>query len=166
VSATKRDFNLVNDILRAAHAPWVKVAYLPDAGPAGAYLATELVTATPHRLRELLYDGAIRLCRQAVAALDAGDVERSADRFARARCVVQHLQASLGAADATPASRRFADLYEQVHRRLLEADFYRKREAANQTILILNCQRPAWRALVAESAGTGPGGGDATGWIG
>ena len=113
-------------------------------GVALAYQATERFCATPERLGILLYDGAISLCRQAISALDDGDVELAGDRLAKARQSVHQLRHSLRSADVTSDQQRFSDLYEQVHRRLVEADFYRRREAVSETISLLNCRRPAW----------------------
>ena len=40
------------------------------------------------------------------------------------------------------------ELYQQVHRDLIEADFYRRREIVREAILLLNDRRPAWSELV------------------
>ena len=114
---------------------------------ASAYLDTEMAGAPPQRLCILLYDGAISLCRQALAALDAGNAQLAADRLGRARESVQHLQDSLSAPGLPDEHRTFADLYQRVHTRLIEADFYRRREVVRETITLLSRQRPDWQRL-------------------
>ena len=119
--------------------------YVPASiGAASVYLAMELATAAPERLAVLLYDGAIQMCRQALAALDCGDTRLAAGRLGKAMQTVRRLQTSMGSGPTTPRHEDFVDLYEQVHRRLIEADFYRRREAVSESISMLSFQRPAW----------------------
>ena len=114
---------------------------------ASAYLDTEMAGAAPQRLCILLYDGAISLCRQALAALDAGNAQLAADRLGRARTSVRHLQDSLHAPALSDERRMFAGLYRRVHTRLIEADFYRRREVVRETITLLSRQRGGWQRL-------------------
>lgn len=117
---------------------------------ADAYLTTELVTASPDRLQARLYDAAIRICRQAEEALGNGHVDRAGDQLRRARKIVRHLRGALPTGRTGQWADRFATLYEQVHRRLIEADYYRRRESIHESIELLDHQRPAWSALVSE----------------
>ena len=117
-------------------------------GPAAAYMATELATAPPWRLGVMLYDGAISLCRQAVEALDAGEISLAADRLARARQIMQQLQHTLTETGPEELRERFTELYERAHRRLIEADFYRRREAVTDAISMLSYQRATWGDFV------------------
>ena len=122
--------------------------FVSPAGVASAYLATELAAATPQHLGMLLYDGAIRLCRQALAALDAGQSDLAAARLAGARQSVHELLGRLPGGRGTAGRDQFVELYQQVHRDLIEADFYRRREVVREAILLLNDRRPAWSELV------------------
>ena len=117
-------------------------------GAADAYRAAELMTATPGRLAELLHEGAIGLCRQAIEALDAGENERAADCLGRARRIFLQIQNSLPPDGRSPLAQQLADLYEQAHGRLIEADHYRRREAVAETISMLTFERPAWAELI------------------
>ena len=121
----------------------------PGGQAADAYLATELATSSPHRLQAHLYDAAIRLCRQAAGALGDGQVDLAGRQLRRARTVVRHLRGAVQAGAALECADRFAALYEQVHRRLIEADYYRRRESIHESIELLDHERPAWSALVA-----------------
>jgi len=118
---------------------------VPDeAGVVRAYLAADHAGATPRRLRVLLYDAAIRLCRQGLTALDEGAPHQAADKLARAERLVEQLRRDL-LADGPDG--RFACLYEQVARRLAEAGFYRRREPVSETIRLLQCWRRDWDVL-------------------
>jgi flagellar protein FliS len=116
---------------------------------ADAYLATELATSAPHRLQAHLYDAAIRLCRQAAGALTDGQVDLAGRQLRRARKVVRHLRGAVQTGATPEWADRFAALYEQVHRRLIEADYYRRRESIHESIELLDHERPAWSAMVA-----------------
>ena len=120
--------------------------------PAAAYRASELQTATPRRLAELLYDGAIRLCQQAVEALDDGDFELAGDRLTRARRILGQVQASLEPLGG-PDTRRLWRFCEHVAARLAEADHYRRRETLTETIDLLACHRPDWAVLTRPDTG-------------
>ena len=135
-------------------------------GAASVYLATELATAAPERLAVLLYDGAIQMCRQALAALDCGDTQLAAGRLGRTMQTVRRLQTSLESGPATPRRQEFADLYEQVHSRLIEADFYRRREAVGESISMLSFQRPAWGEFTRTHHRQPVLAGPETSWIG
>ena len=141
----------------------------PEVGVAGAYIATDQAGATPRRLRVLLYDGAIRLCRQGLAALDDGEVALAADRLARAGRIVEQLRRDLLVDGRNRRLDRFARLYEQVARRLVEAGFYRRREPLNETILLLNCRRHDWNALTRsldDGEPAGPAATNSASWVG
>lgn len=115
-------------------------------GAAGVYLATDSAGATPRRLRMLLYDGAIRLCRQGLSALDDGQTALAAERLARAGRIVERLRRDLFGEGQSERLAHFARLYDQVARRLVEADFFRRREPVKETIDLLNRSREHWGA--------------------
>ncbi len=109
-------------------------------GPAGAYLATELATAPPRRLRRYLMDAAVRCCREAVDALDADDAERARSRLERARQLLRQLRDTLG----TPAGehvRRAHELYASADRMLIEAGHYTRRRTVLETVDLLIARR-------------------------
>jgi len=134
--------------------------------PASAYEAMALATATPRRLRVLLHEEAIRLCGAALESLDAGQVEAAADHLTRARRIVRQLQCGLGKAPAGAAGR-FEAVYALAHRRLIEADFYRRRQPLAEVLALLSCGRQAWEDLAASSpAPADPPAGPAEAWTG
>jgi len=119
---------------------------------AEAYQATERATAPPGRLAALLYDAAIRLCRQAIEAFDDDDLALAAERLVRARWTVRRLQTRLETGDGQPIAENLAGTYAEVHRRLIEADFYRSRRAIEQTISMLLERRDAWKTFLDSAA--------------
>ena len=151
---------------------------------AAAYVATELATTPPQRLQMVLYDSAIRMCRQAVEALDAGQLAHAAERLGRARAIIVHLQAQLGptrhsqvtsgAGSGGPVhtqaapdlARELAELFRQVHRRLIEADYYRKRQTVEESIQLLHHRRGALTAFLHAASHGAAGHVQASSWVG
>lgn len=141
---------------------------LLSADAAGAYRIGRYVTATPRRLAELLHDAAMRLCEQALAALDGGELEWAADRLGLALRIFERLSDSLAALPGRDA-RRLRDLCEQVRCRLIEAGCYRRREAVAEAISLLAEHHGGWSAGVAAAMGAGGHRADAAprgDWIG
>ncbi len=122
----------------------------PPVHPAAVYRRTAAATAAPRWLRTRLHAGAIELCRSALHALDVGDVASAADRLARARRIIEDLRSGLGSTD--DEASRLAGLYKRVHGRLIEADYYRRREALVESITILRNARPSCRDTRAAPA--------------
>jgi flagellin-specific chaperone FliS len=118
-------------------------------GPAGAYLATELATTPPKRLRAALIDAAVRCCRQAVEALDADDPERARRRLDRARHLLRQLRDTLDAPRDEGARRAF-ELHAHVDRMLTEAGHYARRRTVLDTLDVLSSRRSV---LTAPSPG-------------
>ena len=135
-------------------------------GAASAYLTTEMETAAPRNLCMLLYDGAIRLCREALQALDEGDAEYAAERLAKARRTVHQLQDRAREGTATER-QQFSELYERIYRRLVEADFYRRREVVCETLSLLGDRRTEWNRY-AQTLGPCPAAAETASrtWIG
>ena len=116
-------------------------------GVASAYLAGEQAGASPQRLRMLLYDDMIRLCRQALASMDEGDVRLAAHRLAQAQRNLHQLRDCLRGRPDVPLAGQFLDLYNQTCRGLIDAGFYRRREPITETISLLSDYRAAWRQV-------------------
>jgi flagellin-specific chaperone FliS len=109
-------------------------------GPAGAYLATELATAPPGRLRTALMDAVVRCCREAVEALDADDPERARRRLDRARHLLRQVCETLDGPPGEPGRRAF-ELYARVDRMLIEAGHYARRRTVLDTLDVLSSRR-------------------------
>lgn len=125
-------------------------------GPAGAYLATELATAPPPRLRRMLVDAAVSCCRETVDALDAGDAEAARSQLQRARQLLRQLRDTFGAA-ADDDTRRAFELYARADTMLTEAGHYTRRRTVLETLDLLVSRRsvlttPTSRAHARPSA--------------
>ncbi len=123
---------------------------LPVKDAAGAYLAEEMVTATPQRLGLMLYDRTACLCRQAIDALDEGQADYCGELLAKARQIIQHLSASLGR-QLAGSSAPLRAMFDEAQRSLIEADFYRRRRAIEQAVNLLAGYRQSWQRALSGS---------------
>jgi len=62
---------------------------------ANQYLRTKVLTATPEQLQMMLFDGGLRFCEQARAALLAKNFEQSYDLISRVQKILLELSGSL-----------------------------------------------------------------------
>lgn len=115
---------------------------------ANNYLRTRVLTATPEQLQMMLYDGALRFCEQARAALDEKNWELSCTLISRAQKIITELNCSLKH-DADPdLCGRLASLYNYAYRKLIEANVEHKIDALNEALTILRYQRETWAMLL------------------
>ena len=104
------------------------------------------MTATPQRLARILYNAAIRLCRQAVDDLEDGQAQRATERIGRAQTVVAELRHLSG-----PGS--FSRLYDRLNVQLREAADYRRREVVAAILVTLEARRAQWNNTVRQQIG-------------
>lgn len=138
----------------------------PAANP---YLRTRIMTASPEQLRLMLYDGAIKFCRQGRHALNQRDYEGLYESLTRAQKIVMELSTSLNHEIAPDLCDRMTALYNYVYRRLVDASIERDPAAIDEAIELIEYERETWSILLrklqeeaddasapADTAETGP----------
>lgn len=123
--------------------------------PVNPYLKTKIMTASPEELRLMLYDGALKFCRQAKTALDKKDFEESYNNLMRAQKIVLELSTSLNH-DADPQlCQRLSALYTYVYRLLVDANMKRETTIVDEAIKLIEYERETWQMLMKKLAGEG-----------
>ncbi len=128
--------------------------------PQNEYLRAKIMTASPQQLQTMLYDGAIRFCEQARAAMEARDIPNTHDRLLRAQKIVLELATSLKVEVAPELCRKLASLYNYVYRLLVEANLTKELAKLDEALGLLRYQRETW--LMALEALRHPGASTAT----
>jgi flagellar protein FliS len=119
------------------------------------YLKTKIMTASPEELRLMLYDGALKFCRQAKAALEKKNFEDSYNNLMRAQKIVLELSTSLNH-DADPQlCQRLSALYTYVYRLLVDANMKRETAIIDEAIKLIEYERETWQMLMKKLAGEG-----------
>jgi len=112
-----------------------------------AYQEHTVTTQSRGRLIVLLYDGAIKFLRQALAAIDRGDDGEKGKMIIRAMAIIDELAACLNLEDGGEIARNFQSLYDFMHRHLFEANLHRDKQKVQDVILLLEELNEAWRAI-------------------
>jgi flagellar protein FliS len=116
-------------------------------------LETGVSAANPHRMVEMLYDGAIRYLREAGRHMQKRDVAAKGEAISRAIAIIE--QGLSGALDrergGTLAERLFA-LYDYMTRRLLMANMRNDAAALAEVESLLVELRDAWMQIGSDAA--------------
>ncbi len=112
------------------------------------YLESQILTATPQKLRLLLIEGAIRYARQTLELWEQGQYEPAIETLIRCRSIVGELLSGVRI-DESDLTRKVAGVYLFLFRCLTEAHMKRDRQRVQDTINVLEVERETWR-LVCE----------------
>ncbi len=123
--------------------------------PVNPYLKTKIMTASPEELRLMLYDGALKFCRQAKISLEKKSYEDSYNNLMRAQKIVLELSTSLNH-DADPQlCQRLSALYTYVYRLLVDANMKREMAIVDEAIKLIEYERETWQMLMKKLTGEG-----------
>ena len=112
------------------------------------YLRNVVMSAPPERLHLMLYDAAIRYCRQARDAIGRNQIEGSYNLLTRAQNIVLEIQNALRPEVAPELCEQMAALYGFIYRRLVEANVNKDVKAVDDALRILEYQRETWVMLL------------------
>jgi flagellar protein FliS len=115
------------------------------------YFASQVLTASPHKLHLLLVEGAIRFGRQAEAAMGRGDFESASAPLVRMLDVVGEMLASVRQLKSD-LNRKIAELYLFLFRRVSEAKVNDDVEKLVEALRLLDYERETWRLVCAKLA--------------
>jgi flagellar protein FliS len=111
-----------------------------------AYLETQLLTATPQRLRLMLIEGAIRFAHLTRQYWDEDRDEAAFEALLRCRGIVTELMTSIHA-DGSQLARRVTALYVFIFQALTEAQVRRDAGKLAEAVKILELERDTWREV-------------------
>jgi flagellar protein FliS len=86
-----------------------------------AYHHNAVATAAPEQLVVMLFDGALRFSRRAVAAYEAGQRPQATQAIGRVTSIVNELNATLDLEAGGDIARNLRSIYGFVNRHLVEA---------------------------------------------
>lgn len=119
---------------------------------------TQAMSASPHQLICMLFDGAVTAIGMARHHMAAGDVAAKGHAISKAVGIVDNgLKASLDAKAAGPAGEglvaNLSALYDYVIRRLLQANLRNDAEALDEAEALLENIASAWREIDGVAGG-------------
>ena len=101
------------------------------------YLTQEIMTASPAKLVSMLYDKVRLSLKEAIAAIDAGEVEARWRANARAMEILSHMWSTLDVEKGGEIAQNLESLFSFMLSRLPEVDFRNDPEPAREVIELL-----------------------------
>ena len=100
----------------------------------------------------MLYDGAIRFCEEARAAIDAQDISKSYEKLVRARDVVTELFAILNPDIQTESVENLRRLYDFCIYGITQTNFTKNPALLDAVLNVLQALRATWAEIDFEAA--------------
>jgi flagellar protein FliS len=118
--------------------------------------------ASPHRLVQLLFHGALTRLAAARGALQAGETARKGEFIGKTIAILEGLRISLDHQQGGAIAANLEDLYQYMERRLLEANARNDAGALTEVSALLQEIEAGWKAIepmvaVGASAGAAAG---------
>lgn len=127
--------------------------YTPSQTYAQVGLETGVISANPHKLVLMLFDGAMTSVGTAIAAMQAGQVAAKGEAVSKAIDIVTNgLKASLDFSAGGDLAPRLAALYDYICDRLLYANLHNDKAALEESSRLLMELKSAWEEIAGDPA--------------
>jgi len=111
-------------------------------------LETQVNNASPHRLIQLLMEGALERLNGAKSAMERGDAATKGALIGKAMGIISGLRSSLDmSVEGSDLPERLDNLYDYMGRRLLEASAFNKAEMVGEVIDLLKTIKSGWDGI-------------------
>lgn len=110
------------------------------------YNNSKILTASPAELTLMLYDGAIKFCNIAIAAVEQKDIEKAHVNIVKTEKIVDHFRLTLDM--KYPVAQDFDRVYEYLQRRLFEANIKKDKEILEEVCTHLRSMRDTWKEVM------------------
>ncbi|HEV59013.1 MAG TPA: flagellar export chaperone FliS [Phycisphaerales bacterium] len=120
-----------------------------------AYEETTVMTQDRGRLIVMLYEGAIKFLRQALAACEQGDYEKKGRLICRAQDIIFELNTVLDVEAGGDIAQNLRKLYNFMWRHLGQANAAHDTDKIREVIGLLETLNRGWRAVAGPQGPTG-----------
>jgi flagellar protein FliS len=114
-----------------------------------AYKHNAISTQSRGRLIVLLYEGAVKFLKQAIAEIEAGRWTEKGQYINKALAIISELDACLDIEAGGEVAMNLRKLYQFMYRHLAEANLERDPERIREVIAVLDELNEGWRAVTA-----------------
>lgn len=111
----------------------------------------DVEAASPHRLIELMMEGALDRIAQAQSALLRAEIAGKCESVSKAINLIEGLRASLDHSHDAPVAGNLDALYEYMARRLLEANLHNDLAVFREVAGLLRSIYDAWHAIPSDA---------------
>ncbi|NLM13253.1 MAG: flagellar export chaperone FliS [Epulopiscium sp.] len=107
------------------------------------YKNNAILTASPQELALMLYDGALKFCKQAIKAIEEKNMSEAHRHILRIEDIIEEFQATLD--KKYPISNELAALYDYIYRRLVEANIKKDMAILEEVYDLIKELRDTWK---------------------
>lgn len=115
-----------------------------------AYANNKIMTASKGELTLMLYEGAIKFCNMAIAAVEAHDVQKAHTNIVKVERIIEEFQSTLNY--KYPVAKDFNNVYEYLHQQLTQANIKKDKEILEEVLKHLRTMRDTWKEVMRKSA--------------
>lgn len=113
-------------------------------------LESQLADASPHKITQMLFAGALERLAQSRIAIEQGNIENKGLLIGKAMSIIQGLRSALVMDKGGDLANNLHDLYEYVLRRLMDANLNSDLNAIDDAAGIMRELKEAWDAIPPE----------------
>lgn len=107
-----------------------------------------VLSASPHQLVVLLFDGALSAMKKAVILIEQGDIPGKGQALGKAINIISNgLQSGLNHEVGCELATNLDSLYDYMTRRLLQANIHNDIDTINEVMELLNNIADAWKEI-------------------
>ena len=114
-----------------------------------AYAKNKILTASPAELTLMLYEGAIKFCNIAIAAVEEKDVEKAHNNIMKVQNIIGEFLSTLG--HKYPVAKDFENVYNYLMDRLMEANMKKDKEILEEILEHLRTMRDTWKEIMEQN---------------
>lgn len=115
-----------------------------------AYANNKIMTASKGELTLMLYEGAIKFCNMAIAAVEEHDVQKAHTNIVKVERIIEEFQSTLNY--KYPVAKDFNNVYEYLHQQLTQANIKKDKEILEEVLKHLRTMRDTWKEVMRKSA--------------
>lgn len=114
-----------------------------------AYANNRIMTASPAELTLMLYEGAIKFCNIAIAAIEKRDIEKAHVNIVKVENIITEFQSTLN--HKYPVAKDFDNVYRYLQERLLEANLKKDKDILEEVLGHLRVMRDTWKEVMQKA---------------
>lgn len=111
---------------------------------------SDLSVASPHRIIQMLFAGALERLAQAKCAIEQGNIAQRGLFMGKAIGIVSGLNSSLNMDAEGDVANNLTRLYDYMLRRMSEANINNDAQAIDEVVAILKTLKEGWDAIPAD----------------
>jgi flagellar protein FliS len=117
---------------------------------------TGVESASPHRLIQMLMEGALGKIAAAKGNMERGNIQAKGDQIGSAISILDGLKSSLDKEKGGEIAQNLEDLYIYMERRLIEAHSHNDTDILDEVSDLLRQIKEAWDAIGDQAAASEP----------